>query len=72
MASLLIKNVPQALHDWLKREARRNRRSMNQQALAILEAQMGPLRPVDFPEPLLPSKPITAGFIDSAKREGRA
>lgn len=37
MAALVIKNLPDSLHRRLKEEAARNRRSMTQQALAILE-----------------------------------
>jgi len=37
MAGLLIKNIPREVHEWLKREAERNRRSMTQQAIVVLE-----------------------------------
>lgn len=37
MTALVIKNLPDYLHRKLKEEAGRNRRSMTQQALAILE-----------------------------------
>jgi len=57
MAALVIKNLPDSLHRRLKEEAARNRRSMTQQALAILEnalagapgvANKEPPRPVDL------------------------
>ncbi len=37
MAALVIKDLPDLLHRRLKEEAARNRRSMTQQAIAILE-----------------------------------
>jgi len=41
VAALVIKNLPDSLHRRLKEEAARNRRSMTQQALAILERALG-------------------------------
>lgn len=37
MANLTIKNIPQGLHEELKRRAAANRRSLNGEILAILE-----------------------------------
>jgi len=51
MAALLIKDLPREVHDWLKREAERNRRSMTQQAIVVLEERMRHFRPVKFPPP---------------------
>ena len=71
MASLLIKDIPAELHDWLKREAARNRRSMMQQALVVFEERMRQFRPIRFPPPARTRTPLTAEFINWAKRQGR-
>jgi len=71
MASLLIKDVPREVHEWLKREADRNRRSMTQQAIVVFEERMLRFQPVKFPSPLRTRTLLTKEFIDQAKREGR-
>lgn len=71
MASLLIKDISSELHEWLKREAARNRRSMMQQAIVVFEERMRQFRPVHFPPPTRTRTLLTAKFIDRAKREGR-
>jgi hypothetical protein len=71
MPALLIKDIPREVHEWLKREAERNRRSMTQQAIVVLEERMRRFRPVRFPPPTETRTVLTAGFIDRAKREGR-
>ena len=71
MAALLIKDIPREVHDWLKREAERIRRSMTQQAIVILEERMRRFHPVRFPPPAQTRTVLTAEFIDRAKREGR-
>jgi len=71
MSSLLIKNIPREVHEWLKREAERNRRSMTQQAIVVFEERMRRFQPVRFPTPLRTRTLLTAEFIDQAKREGR-
>ena len=37
MASITIKNIPEAVHRRLKQDAKRNRRSLNQEVIARLE-----------------------------------
>ncbi|MDI6764950.1 MAG: hypothetical protein QME83_18255 [Thermodesulfobacteriota bacterium] len=71
MPALLIKDVPREVHEWLKREAERNRRSMTQQAIVIFEERMRHFHPVKFPAPVQTRTILTAEFIDQAKREGR-
>ena len=71
MPALLIKDIPREVHEWLKREAGRNRRSMTQQAIVVLEERMRRFRPVRFPPPVQTRTLLTAEFIDQAKREGR-
>ncbi len=72
MPSLLIKNLPREMHEWLKREAEKNRRSMTQQVIALFEERMHRFQPVRFPPPVKTRTPLTMEFIDKAKREGRA
>jgi hypothetical protein len=71
MPALLIKDIPREVHEWLKREAERNRRSMTKQAIVVLEERMRRFRPVRFPPPVQTRTILTAEFIDRAKREGR-
>ncbi|PIV25008.1 MAG: hypothetical protein COS40_00160 [Deltaproteobacteria bacterium CG03_land_8_20_14_0_80_45_14] len=71
MPALLIKDIPREVHEWLKREAERNRRSMTQQAIVVLEERMRRFRPVRFPPPVQTRTILTAEFIDRAKHEGR-
>ena len=71
MPALLIKDMPREVHEWLKREAERNRRSMTQQAIVVFEERMRRFHPVRFPPPTRTRTVLTAEFIDRAKREGR-
>ena len=71
MPALLIKDIPREVHEWLKREAERNRRSVTQQAIVVLEERMRRFRPVRFPPPVQTRTILTAEFIDRAKHEGR-
>ena len=72
MPSLLIKDVPPAVHAWLKREAGKHRRSMTQEAIVLLEQRMRSFRPVRFPPPARTRTLLSLKFMDEAKREGRA
>ena len=81
MATLTLKNVPTDLVDRLKREAKENRRSLNQESLLRLERSVS-LPKRDVEETLeslrrlhrkmedLPR--IDDAFIDQAKQDGRA
>ena len=71
MAALLIKDLPADVHEWLKCEAQRNRRSMTQQVIVLFEERMRKFKPVHFPPPFKTRTPLTAEFIDKAKKEGR-
>ena len=72
MAALLLKPVSKDLHRWLKQEAQRNRRSMTQQAMLILEqARLRPVPPVPPPARIKPLKPFTQGWLRKAIEEGR-
>jgi hypothetical protein len=71
MAALLIKDLPADVHEWLKREAAQNRRSMTQQVIVLFEERMRKFRPVHFPPPFKTRTPLTFDFIDKARKEGR-
>ena len=80
MATLTLKNVPDELVERLKREARDNRRSLNQQALVGLERSLA-IRwptPEDKVERIRGAQarfadlaPLDDRFIQRAKSEGR-
>lgn len=73
MPAILIRNAPDRVHDWLKRTATENRRSMTQQALYCFDWCMEHMesRP-DFPPPVRPAgSPLRLAEIDAAKKEGR-
>ena len=72
MAALLIKDLPPEIHAWLKGEAVKHRRSMTQEAIVVFEERMGGPRPLKLPRPIKTRTPLTAEFIDRAKKEGRA
>ena len=75
MAALVIKNLPPRLHFLLKEEAARNRRSMIQQAIHLLERALENAAPMNAPK--LPV-PIDLGahhdqkWIYKAIRAGRS
>ena len=80
MATMTLKNVPEKLVRMLKGEAKQNRRSLNQEALARLESSLvaphrsGPktvssLRRLH--ERLGGMPPLTDAFLNAAKVHGR-
>lgn len=69
MSAILVKNAPQELHDWLKAEAARNRRSMNQQALVCLEAARNAIEAYRKQEKTAPKKSLLEALM-SALHEG--
>ena len=80
MATLTLKNVPDALVHRLKEEARQNRRSLNQETLVRLEGSLGQRsRDVDRTIASLQRlhatmenlPPVDDELIDRSKREGR-
>jgi plasmid stability protein len=80
MATVTLKNVPEQLVQMLKLEAKHNRRSLNQEALARLEATLAPPRRSGdetvkalrrLHRRLAGLQPLTDAFLDRAKREGR-
>lgn len=72
MPALLIKDISPALHRKLKRLARREHRSMNQQALTLLEEGLNRPAPPALLPPFKGPFPLTKEFVDRAKRAGRS
>jgi len=80
MATVTLKNVPLDLVTRLKDVARQNRRSLNQEALARLEASLVPPRP-SGPEAVKVLRrlhrrmaglaPLTDSLLRRAKSQGR-
>lgn len=71
MPALLIKDLPDEVHTWLKREAAAHRRSMTQEAIVLFEERMRKFKPVHFGPPVKTRTPLTRLFMDEAKSEGR-
>jgi hypothetical protein len=80
MATVTLKNVPEELVRVLKDEAKQNRRSLNQEALARLESSLAAPRRSGgeavkalrrFHKRLAGLPPLTDAFLNRAKNEGR-
>lgn len=71
MAALVLKNLPDRIHKRLKEEAARNRRSMGQQAILILEQALLPLPPLRPFKAFETKRPFTHEWLMKAMREGR-
>jgi plasmid stability protein len=80
MATLTLKNLPDTVLERLRRRAERQNRSVNREAIVILEAAVQPATPVDPNARLAQIQrvrvtprggPITAAYVSRAKREGR-
>jgi plasmid stability protein len=75
MPGLLIRDLPDDLHQKLKERAASNRRSLAKETLVILETALRGADVVETLEPPIPHKgrfQLTDEWIDQAKREGRA
>ena len=70
MAALVIKNIPENLHQKLKEEAHKHRRSMTQEVLNILEERLN-IIPIKFPDPVKGTSQLTQEIVEDAIREGR-
>jgi plasmid stability protein len=79
MATVTLKNVPEDVHLALKQRAKRNKRSLNQEAIFCLDLALG--RDVRDPQAILAGirnlrsrisvKQVSQDWIDNAKRQGR-
>lgn len=79
MANITIKGLPDDLHVRLKREAERNRRSLNAEAIECLERGLGTVAvdPAELRERLRAVRERGGGYlteeqVDRWKREGRS
>ena len=74
MTDLLIRQMPDELHARLKRSARTNRRSMNQEIIVLLEQSLAEeaLQPTQLPPPLRGAFPIDDEWLQQTRDEGRA
>lgn len=72
MPGFVIKELPEDLHHHLRELAKENRRSMTQEAIILLEEAIGRRQAkTELPPPIRGKFPLTAKFLDEAKREGR-
>lgn len=72
MAGLLIRDIPPELYEHLKASAKQHHRSINKEALAILEAVLESTSLQETPPaPLKGSFPITDQFLEDARNQGR-
>jgi plasmid stability protein len=71
MASITISEMPEELHQRLLRDAARNDRSPNQQAITILDRALNDQQgQIELPTPITPLRPVTTEEIMSAIHEG--
>ena len=75
MSTLVVKNLPDELHDRLRERAQRNHRSVTKEAIVLLEQGMlaaAVRRPIKLPPPItLKGGPATTAWIEAAIAEGR-
>ena len=77
MPTLVVKNLPEPLHERLKAQAEQHHRSMTKEVIALIEqgllapsATRRPARPLP-PLVRLSTGPITTEWIEAAIAEGR-
>jgi TraY domain len=73
MATIIIRDLPDDLHERLKAQAKRNHRSLTKEAVALIERHLGPSRAAPaLPPPLrLKGGPVTIKQIEAAISKGR-
>jgi len=78
MPTLTLKGLPEELHERLKEQAERHRRSMNSEAIMILERTLMPTRQ-SAEEAIAKAEALNRrigktfpDIVNEAKREGRA
>ena len=75
MSTLVVKNLPDGLHERLRNRAQRNHRSLTKEVIVILERGLDdaqPRRAVELPPPVkLRGGPLTIEQIEAAIAEGR-
>ena len=73
VGTLVVKNLPEELHEKLKRQAKRNHRSVTKEVVHLIEAGVAAKRPKFRLSPPLKLKggPFTIEEIEAAIAEGR-
>ena len=71
MPAFMFLELPADVDVGLKQYVASNHRSMTQQVIVLLEERMRKFRPVHFGAPIKTRTPLTAKFIDEARKEGR-
>ncbi len=71
MASLLIKNIPEDLRKKLKEEAELHHRSMNKEAVALLEQVLSRPRIGPLPPPFKAKVRFSSDWVTKATKWGR-
>jgi len=73
MGTLVIKNFPERLHDRLREQADRNRHSVTQEAISLIEAgiKVPRIAPILPPPVKLRGGPLTADELESGIQAGR-
>lgn len=72
MTSVLIKKLPDELHQQLKRRAQRHHRSLNKELIALIEDALKNRTIEELPEPVKLRKPLTQDMLDRARETDRA
>lgn len=73
MATLVVKNFPEDLHEKLKHQAARNRRSVTKEVVTLIERSLAPPRvaPKLGPPIKLKGGPLTIEELEAAINNGR-
>ncbi len=72
MSGIVIRDLPPALHERIREEAQRHRRSMAKEVVTILEDVLGQSTERTYPMPVKVAFPLTDEFLNKAKRWGRS
>jgi plasmid stability protein len=70
MASILIKDIPPALHERLREAAVRDHRSLSKEVIVLLEGALGAPSPA-LPPPIKAAFPLNSDWLERAISEGR-
>jgi plasmid stability protein len=71
MTALVIRDLPETLHQRLKQQARLHHRSMTKESIAVLEEALMSAPSVGLPPPVAVNKPLTDKMLIWAKQDGR-
>ena len=79
MSTITLKNVPEDVHEALKKQARRHKRSLNQEAIFCLDLALGRshrdsqtlLAEIRDLRSRISVKQVSLDWINDAKRQGR-